>query len=49
MLTVPGNRAGQGESFGVPAHGDEVLGGAAVVDAGEFLLDDRTFVESAVT
>ena len=49
VLAVPGDRPGEGESFGVPAHGDQVLGGAAVVDAGEFLLDDRTFVESAVT
>ena len=42
---MPGDRPGEGESFGVPAHSDQVLGGAAVVDAGEFLLDDRTLVE----
>src|SRR6478736_266050 len=45
VLAMPGDRPGEGEPFGVPTHRDQVLGGAAMVDAGEFLLDDRTLVE----
>eukprot|EP01136_Pigoraptor_vietnamica_P025315 Opistho-1_new@79202 len=45
VLGMPLDRARQGHALDIAAHGHELLGRQAVVDAGDLLLDDGSFVQ----
>jgi hypothetical protein len=49
VLAVPLHGTGQHLAFGVAAAGGQVFHGVGVVGAGHVLLDDRAFVQVAVT